>query len=91
MKIDLLTKQDLIDVLHEFRTSLIQELSEKLAQGSSSGATRWLKTAEVMKYLKCCETTLKSYRKNSKLNPQKISGTLFYDRAEVESLVQSPN
>lgn len=90
MKIDLLSKQELIDVLAEFKTTLIQELTEKFEHGGGSGATRWIRTDEVMKTLGCCESTLRNYRKNGLLTATKIGARLFYNRIEVESLIQAP-
>ncbi len=89
MKIDLVSKQDLIDVLDEFKATLIQELTEKLAHGGGSGGSRWVRTEEVMETLGCCESTLRNYRKAGRLKPSKTGGILLYDRIEVEGLIQS--
>lgn len=85
MAVELLTKED----LEQFKAELFDKLDSYLNRNVSSDKPL-LKSKDVMKILSISPGTLQTLRVNRVLNPNKVLGTLYYDREEVYKLVQSP-
>lgn len=81
MQIELITKQDLLDL----KLELLQAIN-----GRKDGATEeaeWLKSAEVMKILKISSGTLQTLRINKTIPFTKLGGTIYYPKSDVLNLL----
>jgi len=84
MAIELLTKED----LEQFKIELFEKLDVYLNKNSSPDKPL-LKSKDVRKILGISPGTLQTLRVNRVLNPNKVLGTLYYDREEVTKLFHS--
>jgi hypothetical protein len=83
MNIELLTKDD----LRLLKEEILKEI-EKLVPVRNEPITKWLKSQEVRKILKCSPGSLQNLRINGQLKPKKIGGVYYYQKSEVEALFE---
>jgi len=83
MNIELLTKDD----LRLLKEEILKEI-EKLVPVRNEPTTKWLKSQEVRKILKCSPGSLQNLRINGQLKPKKIGGVYYYQISEVEALFE---
>lgn len=84
MAIEVLTKED----LHEFRDQLIQDFKDILQSKPTDKQQRWLKSHEVKQLLNISSGTLQNLRINGTLAYSKIGGTIFYQGADIEKILE---
>jgi hypothetical protein len=76
--------------LRQFKDELINDLRHLLSeQSNNTPQKKWLRTAEVRKLLKISAGTLQNLRVNGTLSYTKIGGTIFYNHAEIDRLIES--
>ncbi|WP_396153747.1 helix-turn-helix domain-containing protein [Flavobacterium sp.] len=84
MAIEVITRED----LNEFRTLLLKDLQE-LIHSKPTQTKKWLKSKEVIKLLNISPGTLQNLRINGTLTYTKIGGTLYYDNADIDKLLNT--
>ena len=84
MEVDIVTRQD----LQQFKVELLNEIKTLLAQQGTSGK-KWLKSSEVRKMLGISPATLQTLRINRTLQYTKLGGSLYYEVADVEKVLQA--
>ena len=84
MAIQVITQED----LNEFRTLLLSDL-KAMFNAKSQQQKQWLKSKEVIKLLNISPGTLQNLRINSTLTYTKIGGTIYYDNADIEKLLNT--
>jgi len=83
MKIDLVTKEDLMILKEE----LIYEIN-KLFEVKTVKQNKWLKTKEAQKILNCSKGTLQNLRLKSILPFTKVGGAIYYLLDDIENLLK---
>jgi len=83
MKIDLVTKEDLLILKEE----LIYEIN-KLVEAKTVMQNKWLKSRDVRKILNCSPGTLQNLRINNILPYTKIGGAIYYLYDDIENLLK---
>ena len=86
MAAEIITAED----LQRFRIQLLNDLKEYLQQlkkDSSSSPIEGYKTKHVRKILDCSNGKLQSLRISGKLRCNKVGGTLYYKREDVQRLL----
>lgn len=78
-----------IEDLNAFKAELFTELRELLDSNSSTQTENWIKTPELKKMLKISHGTLQHLRINGTIPYTKIGGTIYYDRNEIEKVIQA--
>ena len=81
MQVEIVTKDDLRDLDNKLNR-IIELLS------ATEKPKDWLRSADVKAILNCSDATLKNYRDAGKLKYSKVEGTYFYQRSEVESMLE---
>ena len=81
MHIEVITKDDLAALKQE----IISQISN-LLEGKSN-TSEWLKSAQVKKMLNISSGTLQNYRVNGTIPYTRIGETIFYDRKEIEKIL----
>ncbi|MEL4457372.1 helix-turn-helix domain-containing protein [Lutimonas vermicola] len=76
MKVEFITKADLIEFKEEISESLTTSIKEFKPK-------KWLRSKEVRKMLGISPGTLQNFRINGLIPHTKIGGTLFYDYDEI--------
>ncbi|MBN7818026.1 helix-turn-helix domain-containing protein [Algoriphagus pacificus] len=85
MAVEIVTKDD----LEEFKTELFGELAKLFKPVQDlEGGKRWLKTYEVKKLLDISSGTLQSLRINGEIPYTKMGGILYYDRQEINRILE---
>lgn len=84
MAIEILTKDD----LYEFRDQLLNDFKEILQSKPNQNPQRWLKSHEVKQLLNISSGTLQNLRVNGTLTYSKIGGTIFYQGADIERILE---
>ncbi|MDP2161983.1 MAG: helix-turn-helix domain-containing protein [Flavobacterium sp.] len=84
MAIEVITRED----LNEFRTLLLKDLQE-LIHSKPGQTKKWLKSSEVRNLLNISPGTLQNLRINGTLTYTKIGGTLYYDNADIDKLLNT--
>jgi hypothetical protein len=83
MSAEVITKED----LQIFRIQLLDDFKKMIASiGAKEEKPEWLKSGEVRKLLKASPGTLQNLRISGQLNPVKISGSWYYNLAEINAL-----
>lgn len=85
MPANIITLDDLI----EFKEELIKELKQIFGSAENKTTNQWIKTPELKKILKISHGTLQHLRINGTIPYTKIGGTIYYDRNDIEKLIQS--
>lgn len=84
MAVEIITRED----LEEFRIELVAEIAKLLKSGAKESDKRWHKTSEVKKMLGISSGTLQNLRVNGTLPYTKIGGVLYYDRRDIEYMLE---
>lgn len=87
MAAEIITKED----LQHFRIQLLDELKEymhQLKKETSNGTVEGYKTKHVRKILDCSNGKLQSLRIAGKLRCNKVGGTLYYRKEDVQKLLE---
>lgn len=84
MPVTLLTTKD----LEKFKAQLLKDMEQLFGKYTGHPHTKWLKSQEVMDKLQISAGTLQNLRINGTLSYTKLGGILYYDAAEIESLLQ---
>lgn len=77
------------DDLTKLKEDLIREMRALLRVGPIKKESKWLKSSEVKEILNISPNTLTAFRKNGSLPFTKVGGTFYYDKDEIENLLQS--
>lgn len=83
MPISVVTIQD----LQEFKEELLEELRDLLKRSPEGSLKKYVKSSEVMKFLKISPGTLQNLRVNGTLPYSKIGGTIYYDYADIQKVM----
>ena len=83
MKIDLITKEDLIDL----KMQLVEEI-KLLLQPQKTMHKQWLRSAEVRKMLNISPGTLQNLRINGMLPFTKVGSIAYYEITDIEKMMQ---
>ena len=75
------------DDLREFKTELLEELKELLAEHNSGKLKKFLKSSEVMDMLQISPGTLQNLRINGTLPYMKVGGLIYYDAEEIQKIL----
>jgi hypothetical protein len=78
----IITIEDLI----QFRIHLLKDITEIL-NSKPDHSKKWLKSKEVTKLLNISQGTLQNLRINGTLTYTKIGGTIYYDSASIEKIL----
>ena len=84
MPATLITTED----LHEFKLELLDEFKELLHNQSGQRTKKWLRSSEVMKYLKLSPASLQNFRDNGTIPFTRIGTVLYYDYDEIVKLLE---
>ena len=74
--------------LQNFKKELLEEIQKLLSQNQGTPAKKWLKSSELRKLLPVSAGTLQNLRVNGTLPFTKIGGVIFYDRADIEKMIE---
>ena len=85
MAIEVLTKDD----LNEFRHQLLKDFRQIIENKTPEKPQRWLKSHEVKQLLNISSGTLQNLRINGTLCYSKIGGTIFYEGAAIEKILNT--
>ena len=86
MAVEIITRED----LQFFRVQLLSEIKELICQlknDGSNGAVEGYKTKHVRKILDCSNGKLQALRISGKLRCNKVGGTLYYRKEDVQKLL----
>lgn len=83
MSVHLITKED----LSQFKTELLSEIKELLAQAATPQKKKWLKSWEVREMLGISRGTLQNMRNNGTLQATPVGGLMFYDYDDIAKLM----
>ena len=86
MAAEIITRED----LQLFRIQLLDEIKEficQLKKDNSASVSEGYKTKHVRKILDCSNGKLQSLRVSGKLRCNKVGGTLYYKREDVQKLL----
>ncbi|MDO6739365.1 helix-turn-helix domain-containing protein [Wenyingzhuangia sp. 2_MG-2023] len=72
------------DDLREFKLELLEELKELLESQPKRTPKKYLKSAEVMEWLKVSPGTLQTLRINGTIPYTKMGGIIYYDAEEIQ-------
>ena len=86
MPVEIVTHED----LERFRNRLLQDLRQLIEQSLSKkpSVEEGYKTKDARKLLKCCSNTLVSLRVSRKLRVKKIGGALYYNKDDIQALLE---
>ena len=74
--------------LHEFKLELLDEFKELLDNQSGLRVKKWLRSSEVIKYLKLSPASLQNFRDNGTIPFTRIGTVLYYDYQEIIKLLE---
>lgn len=74
--------------LENFKTELLQEITNLLKEKRDPSVKQWLRSSEVRKMLGVSPGTLQNLRINRKLSFSKIGGIVFYKHDDVIRLLE---
>ena len=83
MNVEIITKDD----LQEFRIQLLNDLKQVFNFPLQAPEKAWLKSAEARKLLQISPNTLQNLRVSGRLHPTKVGGILYYNRKEIDALL----
>lgn len=83
MELDIVTKQDLLQV----KTELINALNEALSQVNTK-SKKWLRSAEVQEMLGISSSALQNLRISGSLPYTKLSGIYYYDYNDISEILE---
>ncbi|ARN77941.1 hypothetical protein BST97_07985 [Nonlabens spongiae] len=73
------------DDLENFKKEIIQSVSQLF--NNQQQPTQWLKSAQVREMLSISAGTLQNYREKGRLPYTRIGDTIFYDRNDIERIL----
>jgi len=74
--------------LETFKQSLLESLTNILADRQTAPARRWLKSHEVRRLLTVSPNTLQSLREKGLLPYTKVGGVLYYDYDDIRRMLE---
>jgi hypothetical protein len=77
------------DDLLEFKVELLESFKKLLKENSGQPSKKWLKSYEVRKILSISPGTLQNLRINGTLPFTKIGGVIYYDYADIQTMLQA--
>lgn len=77
------------DDLREFKLELLHDLKQMLKELTGQTSKKWLKSHQVRKMLEISPGTLQNLRVNGTLPYTKIGGVIYYDSADIQSMLQA--
>lgn len=77
--------------LENFKTDLLERITELLKGAGTQTAKEWLRSSEVRKLLGISHGTLQNLRINGTLSYTKIGGILYYKQEDIVKLLESGN
>lgn len=80
---DVITMEDFNRFMEEF----FDRMEVAIRRGNQDKNTEWLRSAQVRKMLNISAGTLQHLRINGGLPFTKVGGTIFYNKAEVEKIL----
>ena len=88
MNIDILTKQDLV----QMKTEILDEIRSLISGAKPQHDNKWLRSADVRKILSISPGTLQNLRIQGLISYTKLGGSFFYHRADIEKILsKSPS
>jgi Helix-turn-helix domain len=84
MAVEIITKED----LELFRIGLLNELKEFLSTSKTPNEKRWMKSADVRKWLHISPGTLQNMRVSGKIRCSKMGGIIYYSFDDLENLLE---
>lgn len=85
MTLEIITKEDLF----QFKNELLADIKKIIKSEDNVTSKKWLKSKEVIKLLNISPGTLQNLRINGTLTYTKIGGTLYYDNADIDKLLNT--
>lgn len=76
------------DDLKEFKSELLDEISQLLKNLTNEPSRKWLKSQEVRKLLGISPGTLQNLRVNGTLPYTKVGGVIFYDFGDIRKMLE---
>lgn len=77
------------DDLHEFKNELIENIKNIMSHQTNAVPRKWIKSPEVKEFLGISNGTLQNLRINGTIPYTKIGGVIYYDKQEIEKLLES--
>lgn len=78
------------DDLEKFKVELLHEINELLEKERRFDISKkWLKSNEVMKFLKMSNSTLQYMRDSGQLPFTKFGATIYYDRDDIQDIMNA--
>ena len=74
--------------LHEFKIELLDDFKELLDKQSGIRTKKWLRSSEVIKYLKLSPASLQNFRDNGTIPFTRIGTVLYYDYDEIIKVLE---
>lgn len=86
MPVEIVTHED----LERFRNRLLDDLQQLIEQrfARKPAVEEGYKTKDARKLLKCCANTLVALRVSRKLRVKKIGGALYYNKEDIQALLE---
>ncbi len=86
MALEIISPED----LDKFKTELLQDISDLLERERKFDISKkWLKSNEVMKFLKMSNSTLQYMRDSGQLPFTKFGATIYYDRDDIQDIMNA--
>ena len=75
------------DDLRDFKIELLKEFQELLQRQAKQSFKKYMRSSDVMDYLKISPGTLQNMRINGTLPFTKMGGIIFYDSEEIQKVM----
>jgi hypothetical protein len=85
MSAEIITRED----LEQFRVRLLSDLKGVISESKNESLKGWLKSSEVLSYLKIGTSKLQSLRITGKLVSSKIGGVHYYKLEDIERMLNN--
>jgi len=76
------------DDLQVLKEDLLKAFDSKLKEWQPGQAGKWLRTNELVRFLRLAPSTLQTMRNNGILPYTKLGNVIFYDAAEVRRMLE---
>ncbi|MGB5418981.1 helix-turn-helix domain-containing protein [Algibacter sp.] len=77
------------DDLRDFKLELLDDIKKLLMKQASGRLKKYLKSTEVMEYLKISAGTLHNLKINGTLPYTKMGGIIFYDSDDIQKVLDN--
>jgi len=77
------------DDLMAFKQDLLEQFKTIVAELHGKGGKKWLRSGEVCKQLSISHGTLQNLRIHGHLPFNKVAGTIFYDRKDIDAMLDA--